>query len=161
MIALNTFGLGKPMKNIRYAFAGLAFVAISLLSTGCGEVPAKAEVERPVKTLVLGDSTQGASRAFPGTTRAADRAELSFRVSGPLVELPIFESKEVRKGDLLAQIDPRDFRTSVQNLEASLASLQAERRAMNQARPEDIRRLEANLGATKARLLEAAASFRR
>jgi RND family efflux transporter MFP subunit len=78
-----------------------------------------------------------------------------------LVELPIFEGKKVRRGDLLAQIDPRDYRTAVQNLEASLASLQAERRAMNQARPEDIRRSEANLGAAKARLLEAKASFRR
>jgi RND family efflux transporter MFP subunit len=161
MIALNTFGLGKPMKNIRYILPGLTLAAISILSTGCGEVPAKVEVERPVKTLVLGDTAVGASRAFPGTTRAADRAELSFRVSGPLVELPIYESKEVRKGEVLAQIDPRDFRTSVENLEASLASLQAERRGMNQARPEDIRRLEANLGAAKARLLEAEASFRR
>ena len=157
----NTFGLGKPMKNNRYTILWLALVAFAIFSTGCGEIPAKPDVERPVKTLVIGDATEGASRAFPGTTRAADRAELSFRVSGPLVELPIYEGKEVRKGDLLAQIDPRDFRTAVENLEASLASLQAERRGMNQARPEDIRRLEANLGATKARLLEAEASFRR
>ena len=103
-------------------------MAFAIFSTGCGEIPAKPDVERPVKTLVIGDATDGASRAFPGTTRAADRAELSFRVSGPLVELPIYEGKEVRKGDLLAQIDPRDFRTAVENLEASWASLQAERR---------------------------------
>lgn len=149
------------MNNSRYVLAGLASAAIALLTVSCSDEPVQAEVERPVKTMVLGESTEVASRAFPGTTRAADRAELSFRVSGPLVELPIFEGKEVRKGDLLAQIDPRDFQTSVQNLEAALASLHAERRAMNQARPEDIRRLEANLSAARARLLEAEATFRR
>jgi RND family efflux transporter MFP subunit len=78
-----------------------------------------------------------------------------------LVQLPIFEGQQVRKGELLAQIDPRDFRTGVRNLEANLASLQAERRAMDQARPEDIRRLEANLSAAQAALLEAEATFRR
>lgn len=149
------------MKNIRHTFLGLALVVFALLSSGCKELPADVEVERPVKTIVLADSMEGSGRAFPGTTRAANRAELSFRVSGPLVELPVFEGKEVRKGELLAQIDPRDYQTAVNNLEASLASLQAERRAMNQARPEDIRRLEAGLGAAQARLLEAEASFRR
>lgn len=149
------------MRNVRYIFLGWALATVVFLTNSCREAPVQAEVERPVKTIVLGEATEGRSRAFPGTTRAADRAELSFRVSGPLVELPAFEGKDVRKGELLAQIDPRDFETSVQNLEASLASLEAERRAMNQARPEDIRRSEANLGAAKSRLLEAEASFRR
>ena len=149
------------MKKMRNAFPGLALVAILLLTTSCGEEPPQAEAERPVKTIVLGESTAAAARAFPGTTRAAARAELSFRVSGPLVELPIYEGKPVRKGDLLAQIDPRNFRTSVEKLEANLESLQAERRAMERARPEDIRRLESGLAAAQARLLEAEATFRR
>ena len=158
---MNLFGLRKPMKNLKNSVAGLALIAVAGVLVSCEQPLVQEEVERPVKIVVLGDTTAGLGRAFPGTTRAIERAELSFRVSGPLVQLPIFEGKQVRKGDLLAQIDPRDFRTAVQNLEASLASLQAERRAMNQARPEDIRRLEASLGASKAALLEAEATFRR
>lgn len=149
------------MKKSKNVLAGLSILTILSLTCGCSELPVQEEVERPVKTIVLGDEAAGLGRAFPGTTRAVSRAELSFRVSGPLVQLPIFEGKQVRKGDLLAQIDPRDFRTSVQNLEATLAGLQAERRGMNQARPEDIRRLEANLAGFKAGLLEAEATFRR
>jgi RND family efflux transporter MFP subunit len=148
------------MKNTKSILPALASISILVLA-GCSELPVQEEVERPVKTIVLGEGTSGLGRAFPGTTRAVNRAELSFRVSGPLVQLPISEGQLMRKGELLAQIDPRDFRTAVQNLEANLASLQAERRAMNQARPEDIRRLEASLSASKAGLLEAEATFRR
>ncbi len=116
---------------------------------------------RPVKTVVLGESQTTGGRAFPGTLRAAERAQLSFRVSGPLVQLPVKEGMRVEKGQLLAQIDPRDFETAVESIEAEIAALRAERQAMERARPEDIRRLQANLSAAKARLLEAEATFRR
>ncbi|MCP5113937.1 MAG: efflux RND transporter periplasmic adaptor subunit, partial [bacterium] len=134
----------------------------AFLLAGCGEEVVEAEpVIRPVKTITLGDTAGGSGRAFPGTVRAGERAKLSFRVAGPLVQLPADEGLEVRKGQLLAQIDPRDFQTAVNNLEAQLADLRAQRKAMNQARPEDIRRLEANLSAARASLLEATANFRR
>jgi len=129
--------------------------------TGCREPMVEADVVRPVKTMVLDESARYGLRVFPGTVRAAKRAMLSFRVSGPLVELPILEGQQVRKGQILAKIDPRDYRRSVSNLEARLADLNAQYKAMESARPEDIRRMEASLGAAQSKLLEATASFRR
>lgn len=128
---------------------------------GCQEEVEQVAVVRPVKTIVLGESTQSRGRVFPGIMQAARRARLSFRVSGPLVELAVNRGDQVRRGDLLAQIDPRDFDTRVKNLEARLANLRAQRRAMESARPEDILREEAHLAAAEARLLEANATFRR
>ncbi len=145
----------------RYPLA-ILLAAAGLSAVGCGEETAVAEPPvRPVKTVVLGESTVTGGRVFPGTLRAAERAQLSFRVSGPLVQFPVTEGMQVQKGQLLAQIDPRDFETAVKNIEAEIAALRAERRAMERARPEDIRRLQANLAAAKARLLEAEATFRR
>ncbi len=140
------------------AIAG--FLALSGL-VGCQEEVEQVAVVRPVKTIVLGESTQSRGRVFPGIMQAARRARLSFRVSGPLVELAVNRGDQVRQGDLLAQIDPRDFDTRVKNLEARLANLRAQRRAMESARPEDILREEANVAAAEARLLEANATFRR
>ncbi|MEE8586544.1 MAG: efflux RND transporter periplasmic adaptor subunit, partial [Acidobacteriota bacterium] len=116
---------------------------------------------RPVKTMRLDAAAEGGRRIFPGTVQAARRAQLSFRVSGPLVQLPVKQGQEVRQGDLLAQVDRRDFRTALANLEARLADLRAQLKAMQVARPEDIRALEANLTAAQARRLEAQATFRR
>lgn len=147
---------------IRWKATAVLALAGSLLVSGCGEEVVEAEPPvRPVKTIVLGDTAGGGGRSFPGTVRAGERAKLSFRVTGPLVQLPATEGLQVRKGQLLAQIDPRDFQTAVKNIEAQLANLRAQRKAMNQARPEDIRRLEANLSAARAGLLEANANFRR
>ena len=140
--------------------AVVGFVTMLVL-VGCQEEVEQEAVVKPVKTIILGESAAGGGRIFPGVVQAAQRARLSFRVSGPLVQLPINQGQKVRRGALLAQIDPRDFETQVKNLEARLANLHAQRRAMDSARPEDIRRLEANLAASEARLLEANATFRR
>ena len=141
--------------------AALAGLATLLVLFGCQEEVEQEPVVKPVKTIVLGQASEGGGRIFPGVVQAAQRARLSFRVSGPLVQLPINQGQQVRRGALLAQIDPRDFETQVRNLEARIANLRAQRSAMDSARPEDIRRLEANLAAAQARLLEANATFRR
>ena len=138
----------------------VGFVTLLVLA-GCQQEVEQEPVVKPVKTIVLGQSAEGGGRIFPGIVQATQRARLSFRVSGPLVQLPINQGQRVSRGALLAQIDPRDFETQVKNLEARIANLRAQRRAMDSARPEDIRRLEAGLAATQARLLEANATFRR
>lgn len=140
--------------------AGLILLSAYPLA-GCREPVVEAESVRPVKIMVLGKSDLSGSRVFPGTVRAAKRAMLSFRVSGPLVELPAHEGQRVVEGQLLAKIDPRDYQRAVSNIEARLADLNAQYEAMKSARPEDIRRLEAGLAAAQSRLLEASASFRR
>ena len=131
------------------------------LLSGCAELPPETEVVKPVKTLVLGGKAEGGARVFPGIVQAAQRARLSFRVSGPLTRFPVTQGQRVSRGALLAQIDPRDYETAVRNLEARLANLKAQLRAMQAARPEDIRSAEANLAAARARLLEADATLRR
>lgn len=138
-----------------------AVLTLAVLFTGCKEEVQVTTAIQPVKLLTLGATSEGGSRIFPGSVQAAQRAQLSFRVSGPLVELPVYDGQEVKKGQLLARIDPRDYETAVRNLEARLADLRAQYRALQIARPEDIRRLEASLAATRSRLTEASATFRR
>jgi multidrug efflux pump subunit AcrA (membrane-fusion protein) len=85
-------------------------VAVLLLAGGCGGPPEAPPFAPPVvDTMVLGAPEPRAIRQFPGEVRADQRAELAFRVSGPLVQLPIQEGEQVAAGQLLARIDPRDF----------------------------------------------------
>ena len=98
----------------------IAVLALPLALLGCGEEPAPElpPVVRPVKTLVVGGE-QKAELSFPGTTQASDRSILSFRVAGPLIELPVNEGDHVRRGALLARIDPVDFEITVAEARAS------------------------------------------
>ncbi len=104
----------------------ISFLAILLLG-GCNrkEEVKKVEVVRPVKVMQVQAGKGLQKHSFPGTVRAARRAVLSFKVSGPLAELPVEEGQHVKKGDLIAQIQKRDFQTALD--EARARSLEAEK----------------------------------
>ncbi len=103
------------------------FLIAVLLVAGCNreEKAVRKEVIRPVKTFTVRSAASSLSLSFPGTVRAARRAVLSFKVSGPLVRLPVEEGQHVKKGDLIAQIQKRDFLTALE--EAKVRALEAER----------------------------------
>ncbi len=131
------------------------------MTTGCKEPVEAPPAVRPVKSLVLESASSAVSRKYPGSVQASQRAELAFKVSGPLIELPVQEGQEVEEGDLLAKIDPRDFNTRLADAQSALAEAEANLRSMRTARPEDIQRLKARLEADKAKLTEAAGDLAR
>ncbi|MCD8183149.1 MAG: efflux RND transporter periplasmic adaptor subunit [Bacteroides sp.] len=63
---------------------------------------------RPVKTTTV--SSQSVIRKdFSGMVEAVEYVKLAFRVNGQIVDLPVVEGQRVRKGQLIAAIDPRDI----------------------------------------------------
>ena len=90
--------------------------------------PKSAEVApliRPVRYEMVVQRSGGTSRTFSGTVRAAVESTLSFKVSGTLAERPVEVGDSVSKGDLLARIDPQDYRVRLQEAEAGLAQARA------------------------------------
>lgn len=103
------------------SFASWLFVGSFLLViTGCNqefeETPA--ETSRPVPILQLSATGQEDSLRFPGRVRASTRAELAFKVSGQIINLPVKEGQKVEQGDLIAQLDDSNYKNLMQ---ASLA----------------------------------------
>ena len=67
---------------------------------------------------------------------AGDVTPLSARVSGYVTEMPVNDFQTVSKGDLLAVIDPSDYRAQLDQAEANLAAAQATLANLaNQQRP--------------------------
>ncbi len=112
---------------------GIPFIALlmglslALMLCGCGkkEETVKKEVIRPVKIFTVTGGTDARSLTFPGKTRAHKRVELSFKVSGPLVELPVEEGQALKKGQLIARILPRDYKINLD--QAKARSIEADR----------------------------------
>ncbi len=61
-----------------------------------------------------------------GTIQPVLSVSIGSFVSGPIVELNVDFNDEVKKGDILARVDPRLFKANVSRDEASLAARQAE-----------------------------------
>ena len=75
---------------------------------------------RPVKSLVVGAEVQMPKLYFPGTVEADSEVDLSFEVGGRLVEFPVRRGLVVKEGDVLGQLDPRNYENQVKNAEADL-----------------------------------------
>jgi multidrug efflux system membrane fusion protein len=128
-------------------------LAVCLLGCREGEQAAPEEGARKVRLLTLGSSGLPAGKDFPGRAEPSREAELSFRVSGPLLERPAQQGAAVQQGDLLAKIDPRDFATRVKNTASQLDQAGIELKRMKAgARPEEILQLESSQQARASEL---------
>lgn len=138
----------------------VALSAVFLAS--CAKEPevAQPEVVRPVKTLVLGQGTEGAARAYPGVVKANQNVDLAFQVAGPLVELSVKEGDRVESGAVIARIRKQDFETKLANAKGSIDRASSELVAMQVgARPEEKRQLEAQVAAAQAEFKESETQF--
>lgn len=87
----------------------LIALATTVLITSCGQKKEEKETFiRPVKTATV--SSQSVIRKnFAGVVEAVEYVKLAFRVSGQIIDLPVVEGQKVKKGQLIATIDPRDI----------------------------------------------------
>jgi len=115
------------MRQVRIS-AILIFFGFVGFPGGCRkQAPPQTQSIRPVKLMTVDSGDSQAIRRYPGTVRASKKVDLSFRVSGRLVQLPIQEGLQVQADALLAQVDPRDFQTSLSDAQGGLARAQASR----------------------------------
>lgn len=121
---------GSSVSGARHGLALTPFIGAALaliLITACSRQKhaSTQEVLRPVRTMVVGTGSEPGGRAFPGQAEANEEAELSFRITGSLIELSANVGDEVKKGQVLAKLDPTDFEVRLRDAEAELSSAEA------------------------------------
>ncbi len=128
----------------------VAVLALTGLLAACEEEEVQQEIIRPVEATRVGEPKEFVEQIFPGQAKATQEVNLSFRVQGPLISLPVAVGSVVETGEVVAQIDPRDYQVALRNVEAQLARANAQLDAMREARPEDIRRAQAKVDKARA-----------
>ena len=96
--------------------AGIAMIclALHLLLIGCEEERIPEEpVARPVKILVLESESSSRAYEYPGKVSPTQETYMAFEVAGRMTTFPVREGQAVRKGNILARLDPRDFQASL------------------------------------------------
>ncbi len=114
----------------RSQFAGPRILVLASLLcnlAGCkdaGPAPGPA-APRPVLVAEV-HSMDAAALSFVGEVRAAQRAELAFAVSGVVSRVAVDIGAKLRKGDVLAQMDPLPLLAQVRGAEAEVLRAKAQ-----------------------------------
>ncbi len=64
--------------------------------------------------------------SYPGRTRATQTSNVAFRVSGTLAKVNVKEGDAVREGQILAQLDDRDYRVQLNAVQAEYEQTKAD-----------------------------------
>ena len=101
--------------------------AVALLASCSGNKAREADSEAQavrIDTVRLSDSNT--MLQFPGKVKAANDANMSFKVAGRIKKVYVDEGSTVRKGQLLAELDDTDYRIQLDATEAEYAQVKAE-----------------------------------
>ena len=83
-------------------------------------------VARPVKILVVEEKRVRSSLEYPGKITPVQESYMAFEVPGRIVQFPVNEGQRVKKGAVLARLDPRDLKAKYDGEIAKLRQAKAE-----------------------------------
>ncbi|MCK9235983.1 MAG: efflux RND transporter periplasmic adaptor subunit [Bacteroidales bacterium] len=106
----------------------LLFLCLSgiWMLTGCRHKEIKHGNIPTIKTEAAVIYGEVKTSSFPGKVKAASEINLSFRISGPITKINVTEGQYVKKGQIVAEIDSRDYAIQLSATEAEYSQIKAE-----------------------------------
>lgn len=84
--------------------------------------PAGMPAQRPVQVVKVAPAPAVAERSYTGTVRARIETDMAFRVAGKVAVRHVDVGERVAAGQVLAELDPEDYRLALQAAEAEAAA---------------------------------------
>ena len=113
------------------ALLGAALLAVSVVGCGKDTNPAraaggaKAQEPHPVRVVAAAVGPFPRTVTVTGTLAADEEVVAGFKVAGRVSEIAVDLGSPVRRGQVLARLDPTDFRLRVEQSEAALRQVRA------------------------------------
>ena len=102
--------------------ASLCCLALVAVLAGCSKPEPAPEPIRAVKVLTVAPSSILSTSEFAGEVRAQTESALGFRVAGKIVQRQAELGQRVKVGQVLAQLDPKDYQLATDAARAQLDS---------------------------------------
>lgn len=118
--------------------AALTAAITLLLLAACGKEVARGEDVRPVRAITVMPTVLSSDAELPGEVRPRVESRVGFQVGGRISARRVELGQQVSRGDVLATLDPADFKLSAA---AAAAHLDAAKVDRDQQRA-DIKRFE-------------------
>ena len=101
-------------------------ILLSALTACHKEEKAASQAIRPVRTVTVALQEGGEKVSLTGEIQPRYQADIGFRVNGKILERPVDVGTQVKKGDLLARLDPQQYRQDFEVAKAEVAAAEAE-----------------------------------
>jgi multidrug efflux system membrane fusion protein len=145
-------------------------VSIPLFMVGCSKPVPTEEAIRAVKVITVGVDNFQSGAEYAGEVRPRIESRLGFRVSGKVTRRYVEVGQQVQAGQVLAQLDPQDYKLTAEAARAQLSAATTNRdlaaadfkrfkdlREQNFISGAELERREANLKAAQAQFDQAQA----
>ena len=106
------------MKKINFALVGA--VLASTLLVACSKPAPPEEPIRAVKVMTVGVNPFSSGYEYAGEVRAQVESRLGFRVGGKIIKRQAELGQRVKAGQVLAQLDPQDYKLAADAARAQL-----------------------------------------
>ncbi len=116
----------RDSRPRRAAGTPAAMFAVALALAACTQPPPPAPNVRPALVQTVSLAPSAGSAVFPGEVKARHETDLAFRIGGKIVAREVDAGATVRKGQVLARLDPADVALAARTAQAQLESAQAE-----------------------------------
>lgn len=97
------------MKTVFFLRNILVVTGIAVTVFSCRQKTESLSIAQLVKTAEVKTREGLLTVTYPGRLQAASDVKLAFRVAGPIQKIFVSEGEYVKKGQLLARLDPRDY----------------------------------------------------
>jgi multidrug efflux system membrane fusion protein len=114
--------LPPPVLAAPPRFSLVVALATVLALSACGKTEPAQEPIRSVRVMPVGVDTFKSTHEFAGEVRPRVESRLGFRVAGKIVKRQAELGQRVKAGQVLAQLDPRDYQLAADAARAQLAA---------------------------------------
>ena len=127
----------------------LPLLTIVLLAGACGRRTPAPEAVRPVKVTTAAGAGL-IDKDFAGMATPDDAVNLAFKVAGQVLDVPVAQGQSVKKGALLAELDPRDLELQVSATRSAFEEARSQQQRMRRLlEHEAVSRQEAEAASTR------------
>jgi len=95
-------------------------LCIAVVLTACKEETEIVKIIRPIETITVGEQAAEQFGKYSGIVAAVESSGLSFEVSGQVESVAVDIGDSVKKGQVLAVLDPEPYQLDVNAAEAAL-----------------------------------------
>lgn len=120
------FATDKNNMEINMKATFFILTSLCILATSCSSPHQQTERVPSVKVDTVRTASTESVLQYPGRVKAAQDANLSFRVSGNIRSIKVNDGQTVKAGQLLAELDPTDYEIQLQGTEAQYQQVKSE-----------------------------------